>query len=182
MSSRFSAPRFSEVVLPNSNLRMHLMSCPGVRFAAGEAIAADRFLLEDLGRLETQDTRMVLSCLCQAELTLGVDRYAKEYKRRGVAWHVVPIADMSAPSPEQDIALDRVFSTAEPLLATGGRIAIHCLAGLGRTGTVAARLAMKYGLTAAQAIAFIRAGHDSKAIETPEQETYLLTRDALAYR
>jgi protein-tyrosine phosphatase len=121
---------------------------------------------------------MVLSCLCESELILGVDRYTEEYRRRGLDWHVVPIPDMTAPSPDQDILLDRAFSVAAPVLAAGGALAIHCLAGLGRTGMIAARFAMSYGLSAAQAIAFIRARHDSQAIETRTQETYLLARDA----
>ena len=58
-------------------------------------------------------------------------------------------------------------------LATGGRFAMHCYAGLGRTGTVAARLLVEHGMAPAEAIALVRKIRPG-SIETDEQERYVL--------
>ncbi len=174
MSSPLDAPRFSELRLSNTDLRVVLLSCPGVRFSPGGSVADEMFLREDLNRLEACGVRMVLSCVQASELALGTTRYAREYDERGLSWHLVEIPDMSAPVLRNDIDLDRFFECVRAVFAAGDAIAIHCMGGLGRSGTVAARLAMRYGLTGDQAIAFIRDQHDPAAIETKSQEEYLL--------
>lgn len=174
MSSPFSAPRFSLVHMENTDLRMCLLSCPGIRFTSGSPVSNIGFLDEDLARLQKNNVKMVVSCLTEKELLLGVETYAKAYERMGIDWHLVPIADMTPPSEANDITLAATFEVAKTVFASGNPVAFHCLAGLGRTGTVAARLAMAYGLSAADAISFIRTHHDGKAIETKEQEAYLL--------
>ena len=153
---------------------MCLLSCPGVRFNSGAAITSLTFLEEDLARLTGSKVKMVLSCLCESELKLGVGRYTDAFAKYGISWKLVPIPDMTPPSSAHDIALVAALSSAKPLLATGHPLGIHCMAGLGRTGTVAARFAMSYGLSALEAIQFIRDRHDKSAIETSEQEAYLI--------
>jgi protein-tyrosine phosphatase len=54
----------------------------------------------------------------------------------------------------------------------GERILLHCAAGLGRTGTVAARLLMMSGQDADSAIKSVRAAR-SGTIESVTQERFL---------
>lgn len=49
---------------------------------------------------------------------------------------------------------------------------MHCKGGLGRAGTVAARLLIEFGQAPEDAIACVRAARPG-AIETHQQETYL---------
>ncbi|RNI23180.1 protein-tyrosine phosphatase family protein [Flexivirga caeni] len=53
------------------------------------------------------------------------------------------------------------------------RVEVACMGGLGRTGTALACLAVLDGMTAADAIAHVRAHYDPAAIETPEQAHYV---------
>ncbi|MEQ9248922.1 MAG: dual specificity protein phosphatase family protein [Nitratireductor sp.] len=169
--------RFSELTLPGPGYRLFLLSCPGVRFNKSAARVSEAFLSADMNKLSKAGIRLILSCLDVGELTLGPDRYASAYRRHGIDWLVVPIPDMTPPTPEVDVALDLALIRVERVLQAGLGVGIHCMAGLGRTGTVAARFAMQFGLSAPQAIELIRTKHDRQAIETPEQETYLHLRD-----
>jgi atypical dual specificity phosphatase len=68
--------------------------------------------------------------------------------------HHVPIRDRHLPSPER---LSRAVDLVERGTADGGRVAVHCNAGLGRTGVVAAAWLVR------------ERGHDpTAAVETVE--------------
>ncbi|WP_200306505.1 dual specificity protein phosphatase family protein, partial [Paracraurococcus ruber] len=56
--------------------------------------------------------------------------------------------------------------------AGGGRVAVHCAAGLGRSGMVAAWVLTGFGMPAAAAIAAVRAARPG-AIETAAQEAFI---------
>lgn len=59
------------------------------------------------------------------------------------------------------------------LLLAGGRAVVHCRGGLGRAGTVAARMLVEVGVQPAEAIRRVRAARP-QAIETSEQAAYLM--------
>ncbi|MGH7084161.1 MAG: hypothetical protein ACREFN_04140 [Acetobacteraceae bacterium] len=52
---------------------------------------------------------------------------------------------------------------------------VHCKGGLGRTGTIAARLLIECGRQPHEAMAIVRRARP-RTIETPEQETWLLAQ------
>ena len=64
-----------------------------------------------------------------------------------------PIADMGAPSIEQAI---RICKQIDSLLNQGEVIAVHCRAGLGRTGTVLAAHLVWEGKGALSALEYVR--------------------------
>jgi protein-tyrosine phosphatase len=58
-------------------------------------------------------------------------------------------------------------------LQAGGRVVVHCLGGLGRSGLIAGCLLRAQGRDAAAAIAHVRAARGPRAIETPAQERFV---------
>ena len=64
------------------------------------------------------------------------------------------------------------------ILARGGRVLLHCMAGRGRSGTIAARLLVESGAMAApEAIGAVRAVRPG-AIETAQQVRHVLETTA----
>ena len=76
-----------------------------------------------------------------------------------------PVVDMEAPTQEQ---LDRCISAIDRALEKKMGVAVHCTAGLGRTGVVLACHLVTRGMTADNAIARIRRLRPG-SIETDEQ-------------
>ncbi|MEB3195782.1 MAG: dual specificity protein phosphatase family protein [Candidatus Sericytochromatia bacterium] len=84
--------------------------------------------------------------------------------------HHLPIADFGAPDHEQTQRFCRLVDDAT---ATRERVVVHCLAGIGRTGTMLAAYAIwRDGLTAAQALSFVRSRRP-EYVQSVEQEAYL---------
>ncbi|MGR6319352.1 protein-tyrosine phosphatase family protein [Micromonospora soli] len=55
----------------------------------------------------------------------------------------------------------------------GQRVEVSCRGGVGRTGTALAALAVLDGMSPEQAVAWVRAHHHPRAVETPWQRRWL---------
>jgi ADP-ribosyl-[dinitrogen reductase] hydrolase len=108
-------------------------------------------------------------------LYIGIDpkRLAVEAKARGLEWLHLPIRNLSVPGAAWETTWQTAGALLRRELVAGGRFAMHCYAGLGRTGTVAARLLVEHGYRPAEAIATVRHVRPG-SIETDEQESYVL--------
>lgn len=86
--------------------------------------------------------------------------------RHGLRYLHLPVADMTAPSVEE---VDRAVSFIERAQEDDLPAAVHCRAGLGRTGTLLACCLVKQGRDSADAVAEIRRLRPG-SIETRDQE------------
>ena len=90
-------------------------------------------------------------------------------RRHGLTNLHLPIYSLEPPTVAQNQMLLRRM---EMLLAKGHVLAVHCLNGIGRTGTVLAAWLVHEGLTATEALRRIRL-IDAKYVQSPEQEAFL---------
>jgi atypical dual specificity phosphatase len=78
----------------------------------------------------------------------------------------LPVSDSNPPTQDQ---LERGVAAIGEALGRGERVAVHCGAGLGRTGTLLAAYLVSQGHGAEDAIARVRAARPG-SVETLEQE------------
>ena len=106
-----------------------------------------------------------LKMLRVGRLGLYVAKYSME-------WYQIPVPDTAAPNYETLDQWNYIRQRIHTRLDREEKILIHCRGGLGRSGTLAAKLLMDKGLTCREAIERVRVIRPG-AIETLEQELYL---------
>lgn len=130
--------------------------------AATEAPGAPEPLDDDLAWLRRQGIGAVLS-LTETPLTEGA------LARHGLAELHLAVDDLTAPTPGQ---LERALDFIDRQRSRGRAVAVHCLVGQGRTGTVLAAYLIRGGLDANAALREVRAVCPG-AIGSPAQERAL---------
>ena len=105
-------------------------------------------------------------------LYLGSSRLRRRARRHaGLGSRLGGVARLPAPR-DPDLAIDRIRALHERA-AGGTRVEVACGGGVGRTGTVIACLAVLAGLPPDDAVAWTRAHHHRRAVETPWQRRWV---------
>ena len=105
---------------------------------------------------------------CLITLTEG-DLAQEPLARHGLKNLHLPIRDREPPTVPQ---ITMLLIRMEALLKKGEVLAVHCLAGIGRTGTILAAWLVSNGLTAQEALRRVRR-IEPKFVQTTEQEEFL---------
>jgi ADP-ribosyl-[dinitrogen reductase] hydrolase len=154
--------------------RVGITFCPGKYDRQAMSGYWDRDLSVDLDAIRDWGAAAVATLLEQKELALlRVETLGAEVVGRGMFWFHLPIVDVSTP----DEGFERQWAVAgdglRRLLSSGRDVLVHCRGGLGRAGTIGARLLIELGMEPTAAVKQVRAVRPG-AIETPEQERYVL--------
>lgn len=164
--------RIDAVAVPGGG-QIGITICPGKQQAHALTGAWARDLMTDLQAIQAWGATAVISLIEEHEFAeLGVAALGPSVNGIGLAWYHLPIADMQAPGPAWESHWSASGPRIRRILSGGGRVVVHCKGGLGRAGTVAARLLIEFGSAPEEAIARVRAARPG-AIETAHQERYL---------
>jgi protein-tyrosine phosphatase len=169
---------FNELELPNGG-RLGLGCCPGhrLRLSPLGLVRATERVKDDIRLIAAWKPHVMLSLMEEHELLEAgapVHLLMEELAGHSVEWLHLPICDMMAPDERFEKAWVDLWPRLDRTFQEGGRVFIHCYAGLGRTGTVASLILMQYGFSARDAIQQVRAARPG-SIQSFEQEHYLST-------
>jgi ADP-ribosyl-[dinitrogen reductase] hydrolase len=105
---------------------------------------------------------------------LKVSRLGEEVRARHMDWLHLPIRDVSVPDAAFEANWEHAGEAIRARLRAGFDVLVHCKGGLGRAGTIAARLLAELGWDADEAIFAVRAVRHG-AIETLAQQRHVLS-------
>jgi len=166
--SRLEAPTIS----PGT---MVLCRCPGLRgggdqtMPPGDPVALDA----DLGTIIDGGASILISLIGSEERErLGVSDLPARAVEMGLDWQEFAITDRTAPDHERQSEFTGLMRYISAALSDGNIIAVHCQAGIGRTGLVAASTLVWRGMAQDDAIMAVRAARPG-AIETTGQEAFV---------
>jgi protein-tyrosine phosphatase len=130
-----------------------------------------RSLPDDMAALERQAVTHIVCLITENEFThYGVEGLLPAYRDAGFIVRRLPILNQKVCSLDE---MRDMVQWLSDQLASGARIMIHCAAGLGRSGTLAACYLKSIGLSADDAIAEVRRARSPRAVESAVQEDFI---------
>lgn len=153
--------------------RLGMTLCPGKKQEDALSGSWDRDLDADLKALKEWGAAVLVSLMEDHEFELlSVQDLGERAEALDLEWHHLPIRDVNVPDGRFESRWVYSGSRLRRHLEQGRGSVLHCKGGLGRTGTVAARLLVERGTNPEDAIRQVRAAR-SGAIETAAQEDYV---------
>lgn len=154
--------------------RIGITLCPGKWQAVSVSGVWQRDLATDLEALRDWGAAAVVTLMPLDELqAVQAGGIGAACEARGIEWHHLPIQDVDVPNADFETAWLYAGLRLRAHLRSGRNVLLHCRGGLGRSGTIAARLLVELGWNAQVAIQAVRAQRPG-AIETRAQESHVL--------
>jgi protein-tyrosine phosphatase len=131
----------------------------------------DRKLNDDLTSLKKNNIRHIYSLITAQELkSYGVPTLMKEFVSAGIGSTHVDVLDGAPLKIKETLQL---VQDIDIHLKREENVLIHCLGGLGRSGTLAAAYFIWRGMEVDEAIKVVRESRSARAIETQAQVKFL---------
>jgi len=173
LTSHTNPLRIDAVSLVDGRGKIGMTLCPGKKETNAISGDWDRDLDLDLARIMDWGASALVSLMEREEMQCyGVAVMPAKAMALGLTHLHLPIADMDIPDVEFERNWAKDGERLRKQLLAGESIVIHCLGGLGRTGTIAARLLIELGADPELAIRRVRAARPG-TIQTILQEAYV---------
>ena len=126
-----------ELKVLDNEARLLLTPCPGTK---GTELKAS------LEQLKAQGVNAIVTALDSEEMEkAGVAELPAITEKLGMAWFHQPIEDDCAPDEGFDTRWQQIAPKVQEILEKGGKVALHCMGGSGRTGLLAAHVLLERG-------------------------------------
>ncbi len=160
--------------VPGVNGRIGMCACPGGRRLRQPDYRPKEDLDQDLAAITALKFSGLVTLLEESEIQyMGLDILPIEVRRHDLWWKHLPIKDMAIPNPIFEQRWKLESPALHESLRRGEHLILHCWAGLGRSGMIAARLLVEFGLDPPAAVLRVRDARPG-AIQTRPQEKYVL--------
>ena len=134
----------------------------------------DDWLREEIRALRSKGVTRIVSLLQEREArALGLAAEALACEDHGLAFTSFPIPDRGVPNALGEVA--QLVLSIDVTLRAGGAVAIHCRAGIGRSGLIAACVLVAQGLPRADAFPRISRARGLEVPDTDAQIAWLET-------
>lgn len=159
--------------LPQGKGVLGLTHCPGRCQTEASAGLPRRDLAMDLSSIRAWGATVLVTLIEAHEFEqMRVEHLGEMAEAEGLEWHHLPIPDMDVPDWHFGTRWFYSGLRLRRLLRQGGRVVLHCKAGLGRAGTIAAHLLVELGMPPAEAVSQVRRARPG-AIQTRAQEEHV---------
>lgn len=160
--------------MPAAGGTIGITFCPGKQQHSAFSGQWSRDLAIDLDAIRDWGAAAVVTLVEDHELaSLKVQHLGSAVQARHMAWHHLPIRDVSVPCARFEAQWQQYGEALRGLLRHGFKVLVHCKGGLGRAGTIAARLLAELGTDPADAVSMVRKVRPG-AIETEAQRRHVL--------
>ncbi|MDE0038791.1 MAG: hypothetical protein OXU77_14745 [Gammaproteobacteria bacterium] len=140
--------------------------CPGKRGESNFGDAWERNLELDMRVIVDWGATTLASLMEAHEFPmLNVPGLGDAVEQAGLEWHHIPIPDVDVPDDRFEPLWAYTGHVLRRKLRSGEKIVLHCRGGLGRTGMIAARLAIEFGVVPEEALRRVREGR-RRTVET----------------
>lgn len=141
-----------------------LTPCPGTKEAS---------LQESLEQLKAQGVQAIVTALDYSELAeKNVPQLGSLTKELGMQWFQIEIEDDCAPNDNFAAKWQVASPALHEIVNQGGKVAMHCMGGSGRTGLLAAHLLLEREWAVDEIISQVQALRPG-AFTKPIQLTYI---------
>ena len=131
--------------------------CPGKKGSSSYGAPWDRDLSLDIRAIVEWGATSLVSLMEDFEFSkLGVADPGDVAEAAGLQWHHLPIKDADIPDERFERLWIYSGHVLRRKLRSGEKIVLHCRGGLGRTGTIAARLLIECGIAPEEAVRTVR--------------------------
>ena len=153
--------------------RIGITLCPGKKQPRAQSGAWNRDLRLDLDEIQRWGATAVISLITDEEMDcLQVSGLRDAIEERHMEWWHLPIPDVQPPGSDFERGWKVAGEAIRDRLRMGFNVLVHCKGGLGRAGTVTARLLVELGESPDYAIRTVRTARPG-AIETEEQRGHV---------
>ena len=153
--------------------RIGITLCPGKKDPRGWSGDWNRDLGLDLDEIQRWGATAVISLITDEEMDcLQVGGLRDAVEERHMEWWHLPIPDMNPPGSDFERGWKVAGEAIRDRLRMGFDVLVHCKGGLGRAGTVTARLLVELGESPDHAIRTVRTARQG-AIQTKGQRRHV---------
>jgi protein-tyrosine phosphatase len=171
--SDLSGPLHVDYLATSLGGKIAMTHCPGRNTVDARGRQWQRQLSDDLAAIHSANISTVVSLISLSEMKkLGVPDLPTQVVQHQLQWLQLVIEDFGTPDLNALESWQQIKENVLAALARRETVLLHCAAGLGRTGMMAACLLVACGQTPAAAIAQVRAARPG-TIETEAQAAFI---------